>query len=125
MKVKKSPEQGLLLLAEVLLFMDSQHEYVISIIEEYDGYLEFLSCSRGYDFEKMSRAKWAVAEILTTLAAHPDCAPLIVIEDFRDRMQKYTHLNNKAKRIFSVATLAINDIIDLLLESYCVEGEYQ
>ena len=53
--------------------------------------------------ERASYIKWSSNELIKYLAEHQDTPPLIVIEQFRDKMYDYSHLNPKGSFIFSVA----------------------
>lgn len=53
--------------------------------------------------ERASYIRWSSSELINCLAEHQDTPPLIVIEQFRDKMYDYSHLNPKGSFIFSVA----------------------
>ncbi len=95
--------------------MDILYETVVSIIKNYEGYLEYNSEMRGYCREYLSYSRWAVAEILHSLSENKTVAPLIVIDDFRDKMLKYASFNSKANVIFTFAQETAEEIIDLLM----------
>lgn len=95
--------------------MNNQYETALSIVKDYESYLEFVHEQQGYSLEQMSYSKWAVDEIFKYLDEQKTSAPLVVIENFRDRMDRYSRLNEKNGLIFSVACETAENIIDLFL----------
>lgn len=70
---------------------------------------------RGYSLEQESCSRWAAREILLLLEKNRDTPPLIIIEEFRDQMDKYSCLNRLTSYRFSCAKDMAEWIIDLLI----------
>lgn len=70
---------------------------------------------RGYDFAQESYSRWAAKELIACLEKNPTTPPLLVIEEFRDKMDRYACQNKDSSYIFSVAYDMAEYIIDLLL----------
>jgi hypothetical protein len=70
---------------------------------------------RGYSHMQESYSRWAAREILVMLEKNRDTPPLILIEQFRDRMDEYSCMNKYTSYRFSVAKDMAEWIVDLLL----------
>lgn len=70
---------------------------------------------RECDLERESYLRWAVDEILVLLENSNDTPPLLVIEEFRDKMDRYSCLNSRTSYVFSCAKDTAEWIIDLLI----------
>ena len=88
----------------------------IKIIQDYLRiYLGTVSKWYGYSFKQESYSRWAAEELMERLKKETTTPPLILIEEFRDKMDKYSCLNPSTSFIFSVAKDTAECIIDLLL----------
>lgn len=67
------------------------------------------------EFISYSYMRWASKELLAELSIHEDMPPLIVLENFRDRMNEYTKLNAEAAFIFSIGSNTAEYFINLLI----------
>ena len=70
---------------------------------------------RGYSLKQESYSRWAIKEILIRLEENQDTPPLIIIEEFRDQMDKYSCLNQFTSHQFSCAKDMAEWVIDLLI----------
>lgn len=70
---------------------------------------------REYSLKQESYSRWAIKEILTRLEENQDTPPLIIIEEFRDQMNKYSCLNQFTSHQFSCAKDMAEWVIDLLI----------
>lgn len=90
-------------------------DIAIKIIQDYlTIYLGTVSKWHGYSFKQESYSRWAAEELMASLKKETT-PPLILIEEFRDKMDKYSCLNPSTSFIFSVAKDTAECIIDLLL----------
>ena len=70
---------------------------------------------RGYSLKQESYSRWSIKEILIRLEENQDTPPLIIIEEFRDQMDKYSCLNQFTSHQFSCAKDMAEWVIDLLI----------
>lgn len=96
--------------------MDLQTKTAINMIHYC---LEHWSKSKPYqqerNLEQESYSRWAINEILTLLENSDNTPPLIVIEQFRDKMDRYSCINPRTSYVFSCAKDIAEWIIDLLI----------
>ena len=59
---------------------------------------------------------WAARELLNELRKNKNKPPLIVMEDFRDKMDRYSCVNPATSFIFSVAKDTIEMFIDMIIK---------
>lgn len=101
--------------------MSKANEMAIQIVQEYVKELENHPCSIGYwrssEFAQRSYAKTAAYDILERLKKQCSEPPLIVIEEYRDKMDEYACINPVASIMFSVAHDTAENIIDALVGS--------
>jgi glyoxylate utilization-related uncharacterized protein len=71
--------------------------------------------SKDYCLKQESYSRWAAKEIMTLLLQNRDTPPLLVIEQFRDKMDRYSCINIETSYQFSVAKDMADWIIDLLI----------
>ncbi len=96
--------------------INSATKYVISVLQRYlDTSLNDISNARGYTFAQKSYSKWAATELISELEKQPDSPPLITIENFMEKMDRYSCLNSKTSYIFSVARDVSEYIVDMLI----------
>ncbi len=89
--------------------MDIVYETAVSVIEDYKERIDDISECYGYDFKQRSYSKWTADEILRSLYENHFTPPLVVIENFKDKMKCYSQFNI----IFSIAYDTAQDIIEL------------
>lgn len=77
--------------------------------------LHAIARRKEYESIQKSCSKWALREILTRLERNRSTAPLILIEQFRDQMERYSCMNSHTSYYFSAAKDTAEWIIDLLL----------
>ena len=70
---------------------------------------------RGYSLAQESYSKWAARELLIRLEKNKGRPPLMIIEEFRDQMDRYSTMNVLTSDPFSVAKDMTEWIIDLLI----------
>ncbi|GHV42274.1 hypothetical protein FACS189490_10890 [Clostridia bacterium] len=90
--------------------MDAARENAISVIKDYEGWIEFKYDCRFNSFDEISYSGWTVKEILRILETQECIPPLILIETFRDKMWEYSRYND----IFLIAYHVTEEIIDQL-----------
>lgn len=67
-------------------------------------------------FQQESYSIWAANELLNELRKNKTDPPLVVMEEFRDRMDAYSCKNKETSFIFSVAKDTTEVLIDILLK---------
>lgn len=92
--------------------LDAQHEAAIMIAHDYAEYVEYIFEQRGYSVRDLSYAKSSAAEIIKRIAESPDKPPLVVIEEFRDKMIFYS---KKDKPLFVTACETADELMDLFM----------
>lgn len=70
---------------------------------------------RGYSLAQESYSKWAARELLIRLEKNKGRPPLMIIEEFRDQMDRYSTMNVRTSYPFSCAKDMAEWIIDLLI----------
>lgn len=71
---------------------------------------------RSSKFKQSSYAKWAAKEVLRYVKEHDSVPPIMAIEEFIRKMDKYSCMNTKSSYMFSVAHDIAEDILDLFLK---------
>lgn len=66
-------------------------------------------------FERKSYIKWTIDSIIDILRKNPNIAPLILMEEYRDKLLKFSTLNQNTKYIFDEAVDIMNEIIRYIL----------
>ncbi len=89
--------------------MDVLYETAVSVIEDYKERINDISEQYGYDLKQKCYSKWATDELLRSLYENHFMPPLVVIENFKDKMKCYSQFNI----IFSIAYDTVQDIIEL------------
>jgi hypothetical protein len=74
------------------------------------------SNEKGFSLKQESYSRWAAREILILLEKNCDEPPLTVVEQFRDRMDRYSCVNIETSYKFSVAKDTAEWIIDWLID---------
>ncbi len=104
--------------------MNDDIRSALDIINDYEGYLEFMNDCDGYDLETISYSRWALSEIKSNILKYQDqksVSPVLIVECFIDEMDKFGFIarkNNKESYIFSVACEVGWSIIDQLNSIY-------
>lgn len=96
--------------------MNKPYDSAVLVIQEYlQNSLEHISLMRGYSFAQISYSRWAAMELLKYLKEREALPPLVVIEEFQDKMDKWSCMSRKSGYVFSVACDMAQNIIDQLL----------
>ena len=97
--------------------MASPRETVIQMVKEYLKYNlgDIRRFKRKDSFKQASYSRSAAQEILRRLIVDDTTPPLIILEEFRDRMDLYSTVNLKTSEMFSVAKDTAEYFIDLLI----------
>lgn len=95
--------------------MNNALESAMHTVLEYKYAIDFLGSWQGYSFEQISCSRWAADEILNALEESAETPPLLVISQFRDKAEKYSHYNERANTAFSIAYEVAESIIDNLI----------
>lgn len=100
--------------------MNTANMIAIQIVR---NYIQRLECEpklywRSSEFAQWSYAKTAAKEVLESLRKDTDTPPLVVIEEYRDKMNDYACLKPMWSIMYSVAADIAEDIIDELIGSY-------
>ena len=66
-------------------------------------------------FLQRTYSRWAAEEILECIQENESTPAIIVVENFRDRMNRYSLLTSNSSYIFSVAYDIATDILDIFL----------
>jgi hypothetical protein len=77
--------------------------------------LKRASNDKGFSQKQESYSRWATREILILLEKNRDKPPLTVVEEFRDKMDRYSCINLENSYKFSVAKDMAEWIIDWLI----------
>lgn len=88
----------------------------ISVLQEYiaDMPEPRKKCKR-YVFLQETYSRWAAEEILRCIQENESRPPITVVEEFKDRMNRYSLMNPNSSYIFSVAYDIAMDILDIFL----------
>ncbi|MBQ8135454.1 MAG: hypothetical protein IJ192_13800 [Clostridia bacterium] len=93
--------------------MNPVTNFVIEMIKDFLN--QECNLCRKSEFISYSYMRWAAMELLTELCIYEDIPPLIVLENFRDKMNEYAKLNVKTTFIFSVGSKTAEYFINLLI----------
>lgn len=66
------------------------------------------------EFKQEVMSNWAAKEILKEVEANPDVSPIIIVEQFAERMDNYSLENTFVSFSFSVAKDTADDILSIL-----------
>ncbi len=96
--------------------MEEAKERMLRMIYDYINEApEVISCIRSHDFAQRSYSNWAAKELLRYIESRKSYPPLLALEDFKDRMDKYSCLNPNTSYIFSVAYDMAEYVINSIL----------
>lgn len=100
--------------------MNKANEMAIQIVTEYISRLERqpMGYWRSSEFAQLSYSKSAAREVLRLLQHNKELPPLVVIEEYRDKMNDYSCLNSVWSIMYSVAADTASSIVDELISSY-------
>lgn len=68
------------------------------------------------EYKQETYSIWAARELLNELRKNKNKPPLVVMEDFRDRMDRYSCMNPATSFIFSVAKDTVEMFIDMIIK---------
>lgn len=94
--------------------MNQATELAIQATKDYILALNSLGDWYGYDFDEISYAKTAAEEILKLLK-NSRLTPLDTLENFRNKMGRFSFKNEKTSEAFAVAYVTAENIIDILI----------
>jgi hypothetical protein len=95
--------------------MSGANKHAVGVVQSYILKLDTFAIWQGCTFKELSYSKWAANELLKCLEEQQEIPPLLVMESFRDKMDEYSHLNQKFGFVFSDARDVTEDIIEYLL----------
>lgn len=95
--------------------MNVANQKALRIVRDYLLDLDDLSNQRGYTFQQTSYSRWAAQEIRLQMLKKGNVPPLILLEDFQEKMLEYAALNLNTSFVFSVANDVARTIADMLL----------
>ena len=100
--------------------MNKANIMAIQIVRNYISRLERqpMGYWRSSEFAQLSYSKSAARDLLNLLQDKTDTPPLVVIEEYRDKMNDYSCLNPMWSFMHSVAADTADSIIDELIGSY-------
>ena len=100
--------------------MNTANKTAIQIVKDYIPELERYEDLwwRSSEFAQWSYSKTAAKEILELLEKDTNTPPLVVIEEYRDKMNNFACLNPKWSIMYSVAADIAEYMIDELIGSY-------
>ena len=70
---------------------------------------------KGYVFLQESYTRWAAEELLKDILENESVDPVIVVESFRKKVDRYSTMNTNTSYMFSVAYDVATNILDILL----------
>lgn len=68
------------------------------------------------EYKQETYSLWASRELLNELRKNKGKPPLIVMEDFRDKMDRYSCMNPATSFMFSVAKDTVEMFIDMIIK---------
>ncbi len=96
--------------------MKTANDNAVSVIRHcINSLLNEAANKRGYSLAQESYTKWAARELLIRLEKNRGLPPLVIIEEFRDQMDRYSTMNVRTSYPFSCAKDLAEWIIDLLI----------
>jgi len=95
-------------------YMDDRFTWAVWCFAE-EQWIEPSDRWPNYWFDRNSYSRWATCEILELLLDRDNhYKPSTIVEQFRDKMDEYSCYNEASRHIFTIATEAANDILDLI-----------
>lgn len=100
--------------------MSKANSIAIQVVENYVGRLQRQPYPywRSLDFAYQSYSKSAAIDILNILKKDATTPPLILIEEYKDLMDRYSCESKRSSFMFSVAYDTADDIIDELINTF-------
>lgn len=94
--------------------MDQAVASAIDVTKHYISSLNQIANWRGYGLEEYSYSQVAAYEILGLLSEAKDTPPLDIIEEFKEKMAKYSKMNKSKSDGFAVGFTTAECIIEVL-----------
>lgn len=93
------------------------NDRAVFIVQEYisELYIKELPPCQKRAFMQQSYSRWAAEEILRCIQERGSKQPVTVIEEFANKMDKYSLANSNTSYIFSVGYDTAMDILDRFL----------
>lgn len=89
---------------------------VVNIIEVYiKTFLDRTTNTYDELFAYNSYSKFAARNMISILKNHQEVSPLILMEEYRDKLEDYSKLNTNSNYIFETEKRTIEDIIRYLI----------
>ena len=89
---------------------------VVNIIEVYiKTFLDRTANTYDELFAYNSYSKFAARNMISILKNHQEVSPLILMEEYRDKLEDYSKLNTNSNYIFETEKRTIEDIIRYLI----------
>lgn len=89
---------------------------VVNIIEVYiKTFLDRTANTYDESFAYNSYSKFAARNMISILKNHQEVSPLILMEEYRDKLEDYSKLNPNSNYIFETEKRTIEDIIRYLI----------
>lgn len=90
----------------------------ISTIQDYMLDLKEPKCNwKASRFSQLSYSRWAANEVLIYVTKRKNISPIIAVEEFIAKVDKYSCMNAKHSYPFSIAHDIATDILDIFLAS--------
>lgn len=100
--------------------MNKANEMAIQVVQRYIERLErqYIHPWLSSEFAQRSYSISAANDILDELRANDTMPPLMIIEEYRDKMNEYSCINSFGSFMFSVAYDIAEDISNEIIKSY-------
>lgn len=99
------------------MYMSCTNEYAIAVVRKYIARLGWFGFGKDDRYaETLAYERWAANEILTLLKLRRREPPLTVIEEFADKVNKYSTFNAKTSFAFSTAYDVAIDILEIFIK---------
>lgn len=95
--------------------MNSATQQAIEIVRDHAAYIDYGRQTGRYSLEEGSLSIFATAQILEMLNKNSTDPPLIIMEQFRNRLEGYSKLNKRTSNVFTAMRDAVDNIIDVLI----------
>ncbi len=97
------------------------NEYAVLTVEDYIHSIiemaEVPPCC-DYDFKEFSCEIWTASEMLKHLKENSHVPPLIIMENFQEKMKEFSKMNSHTGDMFSTAYNTATDIIDWVTSGF-------
>lgn len=98
--------------------MNAAVNMAIELARDLKNGVQARSIFRDGSFEEQSACRWAMDEVIFRLATD-DEPPLVVIENFREEMMRYSRLNKYTQHLFTAAEKITDELANELCKGDC------